>query len=123
MVSGGFLATAPTNPDHSDMLRSLLLVPLALVFLASSPEVSAQIHVDASVLSSGDGTSWGTAYKTLTEALAVAAAGDEIRVAEGTYTPSSTGDRSASFDVPAGVDTEADLETVRAWFARMGEHL
>ena len=41
--------------------------------------------VDATVGSSGDGTSLGTAFKTIAEAVAAASAGDTIRVKGGTY--------------------------------------
>lgn len=55
-----------------------------------------------------NGRSWETAMLTLQDALAAAASGDEILVAEGVYRPdeggqSSHGDRTASFDLPAGV--------------------
>ncbi len=42
-------------------------------------------HVDSEVVSSGDGTSWVAAFKTIAEALEVAAAGEGIRVKNGTY--------------------------------------
>ncbi len=42
-------------------------------------------HVDAEVVSSGDGTSWATAFKTIAEAIEVAAAGEDVWVKNGTY--------------------------------------
>jgi predicted outer membrane repeat protein len=52
------------------------------------------------------GTSWSTAFGTLTEALDVAGDGDLIVVAEGTYTPYVTGARTDTFAIPAGVTVE-----------------
>ena len=64
--------------------------------------------VDGSVTSSGNGSSWEEAFKTLQEALFVAGGGDEIRVAEGIYKPDeggmySPGDRDATFQLKNGV--------------------
>jgi hypothetical protein len=63
------------------------------------------IYVDADSPSSApNGTTWAKAYKKLQDGLAVAWGGDEIRVAEGTYTPNQTWQgRAVSFQVPAGV--------------------
>jgi len=43
-------------------------------------------YVDADN-TSGDGTSWATAFPTVQEALSAASVGDQIWIAEGTYTP------------------------------------
>lgn len=50
-----------------------------------------------------DGTSWCTAYLELFDALSVAVAGDEIRVAQGTYKPTGTTLRQTSFQLKSGV--------------------
>ena len=50
----------------------------------------------------GDGLSWGAAFVTVQEALAVASAGDEIWIAAGMYTPSDT-DATASMVLVDGV--------------------
>lgn len=52
----------------------------------------------------GSGTSWPTAFQHLTDALAAAAPGDEVRVAQGVYRPDqgagrTPGDRSATFEI------------------------
>ncbi len=49
----------------------------------------------------GTGTSWATAFSTIQQALAIAANGEQIWVAEGTYTPGTL--RSSTFDIPSGV--------------------
>jgi len=52
----------------------------------------------------GNGSSWSAAFSDLQDALALAGPGDVIRVAEGTYLPDrGTGDRTLTFDLPAGV--------------------
>ncbi len=42
-------------------------------------------YVDNEVLSSGDGRSWGTAFKSIAEAFTVAGVGEEVLVKNGTY--------------------------------------
>ncbi len=59
----------------------------ALVCFAA-PQVYAQTtyYVDTDVASSGVGTTWDMAFKAIPEAVSAASSGDEIWVAEGTYT-------------------------------------
>jgi len=69
----------------------------ALMLLAiPSPDLHGQDYlVDASVTASGDGKTWGKAFKTLQEALKVATMGKEIWVTRGSY--------FGGFAVPPGV--------------------
>lgn len=57
--------------------------------------VTGDWYVDQSVVSSGDGTTLGTAFKTIPEAAAVAQPGDEVTIMAGTYretiTPTNNG--------------------------------
>ncbi len=72
------------------------------------------IYVDDSAEGTNDGTSWPNAFVELQSALAVAAAGDEIRVAAGTYRPDYvnqdggyySNDPYASFQLVSGVKIE-----------------
>ena len=65
------------------------------------------LYVDDDAAGAADGSSWTDAFVHLQDALAVAQAGDEIRVAQGTYRPDrgtglTLGDRDASFDLVGG---------------------
>ena len=57
-----------------------------LVALCASVCAAGTIYVDDDASVGGDGTSWETAFKLLLDGLAAAGEGDEIRVAQGTYT-------------------------------------
>jgi len=81
-----------------------LLISLAPVAGAGT------LYVDDDASPGGNGGSWETAFACLQDALAVAASGDEIRVAQGTYFPdrdaehpTGTGDRATSFVLKDGV--------------------
>jgi hypothetical protein len=72
------------------MRERTLAYPAGLVvaLLLTAPlQAQTTWHVDDDAAAGGDGTTWSTAYKYLQDALAVATAGDEIRVAQGTYKP------------------------------------
>jgi hypothetical protein len=79
-------------------LKSTLITLLMLVLAI---QVNATIFVKTGA--NGNGTNWNNAFGTITEALAQAQAGDVIWVAAGTYTPTNTADRTASFDIKDGV--------------------
>lgn len=60
------------------------------------------LYVDALATGMNDGSSWRHAYRDLQDALVASAAGGEVWVAAGTYTPSDT-DATVSFVLPSGV--------------------
>ena len=65
------------------MFRTLLfLLPANFSFAAT-------IYVNINNPTPGTGASWATAYKDLNLALAAASYGDQIRVAQGTYKPTT----------------------------------
>jgi hypothetical protein len=84
-----------------------LSVAIALLALAFSAVPSARaagvIYVRSGATGANDGTSWASAYTSLQTALSAASSGDQIWVVAGTYKPSTTGDRSASFTLKNGV--------------------
>lgn len=64
---------------------SLFLFASTLTLPAGAGAISPVIYVNGAAASSGDGASWATARKTITEALASATTGTQIWVARGTY--------------------------------------
>lgn len=80
-------------------MKPTLLITL---FLASFCQAQSEIiFVRQGAI--GNGTSWSDATGNLTAALEQATAGTEVWVAYGTYKPTATGDRNASFKVKDGV--------------------
>ncbi|HUH75653.1 MAG TPA: right-handed parallel beta-helix repeat-containing protein, partial [Chitinophagales bacterium] len=80
---------------------------IAIVSLQFIGNLSAQsiIYVDSSKTSSGVGTSWSTAYKTLKEATITAnnnTSIKEIRIAKGTYFPTTNTNRDSTFLISRG---------------------
>ncbi len=100
-------------------IRILLLISLCTVLLGSPGTAFGRtLYVDDDAPRSGGGSSWATAFKYLQDALAVASAEDEIRVAQGVYLPdrgggNTAGDRNATFRLPDGV-------TIKGGFAGVG---
>ncbi len=77
-----------------------------LTGMAAHSAYSVDIFVDADAAMGGNGINWGTAYKYLQDALAVAGPNDVIWVADGEYfvdqddaNPLGTGDRRATFQI------------------------
>ena len=92
---------AKPNRRWLAILRGSLLATLA-TFIACMSAADAQtrnvIYVDSDAIG-GDGSSWTEAFEDLQEALASAAAGDEVWVAAGIYYPTSNQDREVSFQM------------------------
>jgi hypothetical protein len=74
--------------------RSIVLM---LVTCFASPGSGSVIYVRADASGANNGTSWADAYRDLQPALVFSQAGDEIRVAQGTYKPAPAGSRTISF--------------------------
>jgi hypothetical protein len=100
-------------------LRVTMSVLLCVVLAGGwGPTWARTIYVDDGAPELGNGSSWASALRYLQDALTIAKAGDEIRVAQGEYLPdqgggNAAGDRNATFQVPAGV-------TIQGGFAGVG---
>lgn len=79
------------------------LLPAASLILLSSSAAAGIVHVDASATGAGDGSSWTDAYTSLRVALDTAVLGDDLWVAQGTYTPGPSAAESDSFFLKSGV--------------------
>lgn len=84
IVVGSFIAGAVIGWPHA---------PSQIIFVDDSASSGAN-----------DGTSWNDAFTELQDALAIAKAGDEIRIGQGIYTPAQPGGlRTATFQLVSGV--------------------
>ncbi len=101
------------------------ILTLTLTMAAATLAPAQTVHfVNGAAAPGGNGLSWPTAYRHLTQALQAAQTGDQIWVAMGTYrpdesslSPNGTGDRAASFQLVSAVavyggfaGTETQLE-------------
>ena len=92
------------NLMMGNLLKKTGLLVAMMMFMLAPVVAQTNLYVDGSVSSSGAGTTWGTAYKYLSEALDVANAGSgdyRIYIAQGTYYPTAGGltvtDKSLGF--------------------------
>lgn len=82
--------------------RRIMVVACALVVGLTLAGWGSVVYVDDDAVGANDGTSWTDAFVRLQDALAAAWPGDEIRVAQGLYTPTDDPlDREASFKLKA----------------------
>ncbi len=78
------------------------LTPLLIAILFFG-ELTAQVYVDENANGTNNGASWNNAFTDLQSAIAIAVSGTEIWIAEGIYKPTSTTDRTISFNLPSGI--------------------
>jgi hypothetical protein len=85
------------------VLLGIVCVGLVGTLPAQTGNAQSVLYVQADAAGAGDGSSWADAYSDLQEALAVAVPGNDIWVAAGTYLPSATSARDATFQLKSGV--------------------
>ncbi len=85
------------------MTRKLLLITIICCATAHPLAAQSRYHVNPTATGSNTGATWADAFTNLHDALALALAGDEIWVAEGTYYTTTTNDRDAHFELSSGV--------------------
>jgi predicted outer membrane repeat protein len=105
-----------TRRPRSIMVTCVLFCILFALCAAASGKV---IYVDDSAVQANGGTSWADAFTSLQDALAGAAPGDEVWVAQGTYRPDqgagiTPGDREAAFAIPTGVIVQGGYPGIHA---------
>nr|WP_321512962.1 aryl-sulfate sulfotransferase [uncultured Pseudodesulfovibrio sp.] len=86
------------------MQKNRLIITILCVFLFSATAHAGILYVNEKAPQPGDGRTWTTAFKTLTQALDAAQGGDQIWVAEGIYLPTESTDRNASFQLKKEVE-------------------
>jgi hypothetical protein len=93
----------PARSRINLVLLGIVCVGLVGTLPAQTGNAQSVLYVQADAVGAGDGTSWADAYSDLQDALTVAAPGNDIWVAAGTYLPGGPGDRSATFQLKTGI--------------------
>ncbi len=91
-------------------MKNLAVRAFVLAVTGSTVASADVLRVDDSAAPGGDGSTWGRAFDSLTDALAAASSGDQVWVAEGTYAPDTPAGPGATFLVPAGVQVYGGFE-------------
>lgn len=96
------------SATHTQIMTTFRIPSLLVLSLLAPLGSAGTLFVDANSNSgANDGSSWGNAFQGndgLQAALAVALAGDQVWVADGTYIPSQTGTRTDSFKMSSNVE-------------------
>jgi hypothetical protein len=84
-------------------MKNSILLLIAIIGLTQVSFAQNRFYVNNSALGANNGQSWSDAFTDLQNALQNAQPGDEVWVAEGSYRPTQTSDRSISFEPRSGV--------------------
>jgi hypothetical protein len=84
-------------------MKRLYFILVSLFWIALYANAQTVWYVNHAASGEADGSSWEHAFTDLQEALVVASYGDQIWLAQGTYYPTSTADRTVHFHLPKGV--------------------
>ncbi|UCD30195.1 MAG: hypothetical protein JSV03_06930 [Planctomycetota bacterium] len=103
------------NPSGTNLILLVEPVPGAVAL----PKLPAIYYVDADATGANNGSSWDHAYNDLQDALVVAESSDEIRVAQGVYTPEGPlpDRRQASNPNPANGARSVSVTADLSWTA------
>jgi len=107
------------------IVSGLALVALLGFGAVGQASAASIIYVNHAASGANNGSSWGNAYRSLQTALTAAVSGNQIWVANGTYKPTTTADRSKTFTLKNGVAIYggfAGTETLlsqRSWTANL----
>ena len=96
-IGVGSMSRGDYDLDGADRIANLI------VDMGAYEQPVTDMFVDADASGANDGSSWTDAYTDLQSALANARGGVQIWVAEGSYMPTSTSDRTISFNIPSNV--------------------
>ena len=104
----GWIIDPDNQIEEADENNNTAYKKTPLLRVTSQPRMQSRIYVDARARGTNSGLDWRNAFTTLQDAIAMAASGDEIRIAGGTYTPDkglgiAPGDRQASFELSGGI--------------------
>ncbi len=105
-------------------MRACAVLTLGVIISCAAGASSADIfRVDDDAAPGGDGSSWGRAFDSLTDALAAASSGDQIWIAEGEYIPDTPAGPDATFLIPDGVQVYGGFEGDENSLAERGDPL
>ncbi|MBW8040793.1 MAG: hypothetical protein FVQ85_12420 [Planctomycetes bacterium] len=101
--------------------RAKILAMLFAALVMVSTATGEIIFVDADATGGNDGSSWVDAFNDLQDALTVAQSGDEVRVAEGVYTPMGPLlpmlPGQAGNPIPSDGEIDCSIYTTLSWSA------
>ena len=93
------------------------VLPILLFLLPVNCCLATIRYVNINNPTPGAGNSWATAYQDLNQALAVSVYGDQVWVAQGTYLPTATNDRTISFLIQHAVNVYGGFTGVESTLA------